>query len=239
MSHPSLLWLRYWLPFLGCRSYAAHMQLRHLIVLAFGRNTIEEKTAELAAIGVHGRAAHPHEDEYERNRRVLKELRFGTKEVPSVNPGSVNRALALALERTVARHPDVVTWVQWEVALALDDEWIRNRGDRMKIIWPNPIEGRYISADDILHTCHRLIEGFYSSDDLLHTGLLAHQHMITRCMIQWHMRTGSLPIIPPHNIDLYDSRSVQRWTKSAWAWWPREMIGRWFIFPWRWTFGRH
>ena len=104
----------------------------------------------------------------------------------------------------------------------------------MKIMWPNPIEGKYLETDDILHVCQLMIEGHYSADELLHTGLLAHQHMITRCMIQWHMRTGSLPIIPGQRIELYDPLSVQPWTKSLWLWWPREMMMRWFILPWHW-----
>jgi hypothetical protein len=125
-----------------------------------------------------------------------------------------------------------VLWVQWEVALALDDVFFEDHD--VKVIWPQPRISHTISTDDVILTSYSLIRDYYSVLDISHTALIAHQGMIVRCMIEWFHYVGALPVIPMQYISLFDAKSEIPETRSVWSWWPQEMWRRWFTLPRKW-----
>lgn len=208
------LWLKYWLVIPGCTSFYPRQSLSHIIVVAFGRHRIPERSLHLI-----GQLAQEHRrgEQYQ----LCRKLRQGGTDVGPIDPGLANIALAqLAMKAFDSCRLFPQLWLQWEVAIAIPEAWMTQRQGLIHIIWPSANEGAHLDLNDVLGVVYHGLE--HLSDDLPHTGILAHQGVIVRAMCIWQKMTGALPIIPSQDISGFLPGSILPWTRSPWAWYRYE-----------------
>lgn len=160
---------------------------------------------------------------WERYRRLLQELRFGSNGLPSIDPGPINKQLAAAAKLLMDQSKGTMKlWIQWEVALALDDTWLERHWDRIRIVWPSPSEGVGPNKDtDLIDFTFFHLED--TPDDIQHIGILAHQRMILRCLMLWNHRAGCLPIIPLQGFNGFVETAVEKRFTGLSSWFLPEL----------------
>ncbi len=208
MLNALFIWLKYWLILPGCTSLFPRYSIRHLIVTSIGRGHVPDR-------GLY-QIRWLYDQSKHRSVSFLNDLRLGLHDCPSVHPGYLNKELAQRAMTLLERSGGTLTlWVQWEIALAMDEMQLFRHCDQIHIIWPSDQKGTPLTEYDVL----RYVFGHlpHPDDDIPHVGLLAHQGVIIRAMLIWRKLTGSLPIIPPQGIRGYQPVAIQPEARSAWA----------------------
>lgn len=204
--------LHYFLPFIqGCPQMGNSWDADCLFVQAFGRNSITDKElGEFIARTLSHSAPGDNKSAFDRLSRG------------GFRAGAPNRAIAQHIIYYYGMSEKVL-FLQWEVAYSifvLDPGWYKKCEDRIVVLWP-PKSG-YFSTYDVKKA---------SVEEMKKRGLklpveLAHPSMVVRAvLILW--RLGVNPVVyPVRSLDVWDSSSIQPWTRNRAMWLVREIPGR-------------
>ncbi len=208
---PWPLLYRFCLPIPGPVSYGSWHQARELLVFAWGRETICDD--ELPQVSL--RRSPRYDDA--NTIRVLREDGF--------DPGDPNRQLADVLSWALEHNTELLAYVQWEVAVAMENQKYRQYANRIRIIWP------FVGWDEFntLHVIDGAMQlGFMSKR--CPPAILAHQFMVVRAALMLRKYLGGMHVIVfPSRVTMCSKTSVHYQTRNQALWYARELPGRWFI----------
>lgn len=133
-------------------------------------------------------------------------------------PGESNQALAVIV-RELAQRYELPSLLQWEIADACESTVMPELTVR-----EHRQPGEYLDTWEVLDQCREYCETFGWKRIVI----VAHPAHAWRVM-QQAKRLGFKVIVADTSQVPYDAGSTQRWTRSAWWWWPRELLGRLYL----------
>lgn len=137
-----------------------------------------------------------------------------------INVGRPNLELAAEV-RAQLNARSVPAWLQWEVALALPRDWYVANAARITVVFPRPVQGRYLSTLGLFRQSRRPMARMGVGRPMV----VAHQRMIVRAV--WlAQRFDWQPIFTGDPVWKFDPESAQKWTARGLWWVPREMAAR-------------
>lgn len=196
--------LRYFFPWVGASQSPLKKieEARTLIAQAFGRNSFPDEKLKDSILVT--------DASDEEKARYCRERMF--------DPGRPNCLIAEAIEGLDGRFAFERIFIQWEIFFSLSAEWLMKNARKLVIIWPNE---EYFNTKMVLEKI--LSHGARKSERPL---MICHKGALLRTALIWEKLTGNFPLLPYEQVDCFDEKSVQPWTRSAKNFYPREILVR-------------
>lgn len=183
-----------------------------MIVQAFGRNTVKED--ELSNLAVIAKCSS--------SESLLSNL----NEHLGFDPGKPNRDLDMVCRQVLSLRDDFFPFFcQWEVALASiqTDDLFLEAGIREFVIWPEPGAKSFTTRDLLLKAKPIMMErGWHRPIIVAHGWHIVRTYWLTRTILD----CDPIVLPEPFQPEIFDRRSVQRWTRGRIRWVIYDLIAR-------------